>query len=75
VTDLAIVTAADSSHAGPLGNLLFSIALFEPFARVIVYDLGLEGHEVKALEAPEIRRFPFERYPAHVAMAARSYAW
>lgn len=75
MTELAIVTGADSSHFGPLRNLLMSLELFEPSTRVVVWDLGLTGDERHALEGHELRLFPFGAHPPHVAMAARSYAW
>jgi len=75
VIDLCVVTGADSSHFGPLRNLLMSLELFEPSTRVVVWDLGLTDEERAALEGRELRRFNFEAYPPHVAMAARSYAW
>jgi len=79
---LTIVTGADSSHFGPLRNLLLSLEYFEQAAHVVVWDLGLTAEEREeleeereGLEALELRRFPFEAHPPHVAMAARSYAW
>ncbi len=81
MSDLVIVTAADGSHFGPLRNLLYSLELFEPMARVILYDLGLGAAAIDDLrttwarDGREIRRFPFEKHPPHVGMAARSYAW
>lgn len=73
--ELAIVTGADSSHFGPLRNLLMSLDFFEPSTRVVVWDLGLTGDERHALEGRELRSFNFGAYPPHVAMVARSYAW
>lgn len=71
--DLTIVTAASSNHFRPLLNLLYTLDTFEAGSRVIVYDLGLEA--LDQLHARELRRFPFEKYPRHVALDARSYAW
>ena len=68
---MIVVTAASENHWAPLRNLLASLRHHEPRTPVIVYDLGLKSPVV---DVPLIR-FEFERFPAHVGMAARSYAW
>ncbi len=42
---LTITTGASSNHFLPLQSLLWTIAKFEPTARVIAYDLGLTPDE------------------------------
>jgi hypothetical protein len=74
---LTIVTGASSNHFLPLQSLLWTIAKFEPAARVIVYDLGLTPDEHATLrDAPpfylanwELRTFAFENYPPHFSLA------
>src|SRR5262249_566990 len=59
---MILVTGASSNHFSPLKNLLYSLSLFEPKSRVLVYDLGLSLPELEELAASgrEIRRFRFE---------------
>jgi uncharacterized protein DUF1647 len=74
--DLTIVTGASSNHFLPLQSLLWTIAKFEPTARVIAYDLGLtrDEHAYLAHTPPfylpnwELRTFDFEKYPGHFAI-------
>jgi hypothetical protein len=76
---LTIVTGASSNHFACLRNLLMSIRLFEPNARVLVFDLGLSASERQQLIEGdfECRRFEFDRYPAHVNIQRNrgEYAW
>lgn len=77
MNDLVIVTGASSNHFRCLTHLLFTISRFEN-ARTIVYDLGLEPHQLERLkEKWEVRRFPFEKYPPHFDMRVGmgQYAW
>jgi hypothetical protein len=74
---MRFVTGASENHAQPLLRLLASIAVCEPSAPVIVWDLGLtEGQRIALACLPKIdlRRFPFERYPGHVARLD-CFAW
>jgi hypothetical protein len=79
MSELVIATGASSNHFGCLKNLLFSISLFEPKTRVIVYDLGLTAEEHDELEKDgyEVPRFRFQDYPPHVdiRVEAGQYAW
>lgn len=82
---LTIVTAADTSHFGPVQNLCWLLARFEPDTKVIVWDLGLTADQLKLLnEVPPfalkdftIRKFDFSKYPAYFSLKdnAGSYAW
>jgi hypothetical protein len=79
MSDLLIVTGASSNHFNCLKSLLYSISLYEPQSRTIVYDLGLTEKEVAELVAAghEVRFFRFEDYPPHVNInvAHGQYAW
>jgi hypothetical protein len=73
-----VVTAASSNHAGPLRFLLDSLRRLD--ARVVCYDLGLTGHEARALprwDKLSLRPFNYAAYPPHldVAVNAGEYAW
>jgi hypothetical protein len=75
-SQLCIVTGASSNHFLPLQSLLWTIAQFEPTARVIAYDLGLTADERAYLEHTppfylkhfELRTFDFSKYPDHFSM-------
>jgi Protein of unknown function (DUF1647) len=79
MSELVIVTAASSNHFECLRNLLYSISLYEPRTRTIVYDLDLKPAEVRKLEADhwEVEKFPFEKYPPHFDLKIErgQYAW
>jgi hypothetical protein len=74
-----IVTGATSNHFKCLLNLLSSIDVFEPYAKVVVYNLGLTLSEVQQLSAKRIecRKFEFDFYPAYVNIRVNrgEYAW
>jgi len=79
MSDLVIVTGASSNHYHCLRHLLFSISLFEPDTRVIVYDLGLKPRQRTGLEDEgfEVRTFRFENYPPYLDIRVNrgEYAW
>jgi hypothetical protein len=70
---LTLVTAASSNHFRCLQSLLWTIAKFEPLARVIVWDIGLTAAEHSTLrDTPpfylanwELKTFDFAQYPSH----------
>lgn len=72
-----IVTAASSNHFRCLLSLLWTIAKFEPLARVITWDIGLTTEENSILrDAPpfylanwEIKIFDFAQHPPHFNLA------
>jgi hypothetical protein len=76
-----IVTAADASYARCLHQLLLSAERrgLRTGHRFVAYDLGLTDRWREHLRHHfpwcELRRFPFEAYPPHVALPQRSYAW
>ena len=77
---LTLVTAADTSHAQSLLNLLASIQQHERETRVVVYDLGMTDPELIELKSRfgyEVRTFDFAKYPAFfdIRIAAGEYAW
>lgn len=80
---LHIVTAADSSHGDSLIQLLGSIQIHEPQARVSVVDMGLSHEQLQTIENAfselhfDISKFPFEKYPSFfdVKIKAGEYAW
>jgi hypothetical protein len=86
-SSLVILTGANHAHFWTLLNLLDSVAVHEPAATVVTYDLGLTEAQRLTLrasyKAPRHvhRRFAFERFPAHFAMEgagsnpAGEYAW
>jgi hypothetical protein len=77
IPKLTISTGASSNHFLPLQSLLWTIAEFEPTARVIAYDLGLtaDEHAYLAHTPPfflkqfELRTFAFANYPPHFSIA------
>ena len=76
---LTVITGASSNHFRSLQNLLASLDLFEADSHVVVYDLGLRSNEAERLRAKrrDVRKFPFDRYPAHVNIRIQrgQYAW
>jgi hypothetical protein len=76
-----IVTAGDAGYARCLHQLLLSAErrALHTAHRFVAYDLGLTERWRKHLRHRfawcELRRFAFEAYPPHVALAQRSYAW
>jgi hypothetical protein len=79
-SSFTIVTAASSNHFRCLLSLLWTIAKFEPRARVIVWDLGLTAEEHSTLrDAPpfylanwELKTFDFTKYPPHFNLNAHA---
>jgi len=63
-----IVSGASSNHFRCLKNLLFTLSIFEPGTRTIIYDLGLSLEEKRELEGQncELREFPYVDYPPHI---------
>lgn len=78
---LTFVTASDTSHAKSLGNLLTSIHQFLPYARVVVFDLGMTENELVDLKNrypfATIEAFPWQEFPAYfdIRIEAGQYAW
>lgn len=77
--ELTIVSAASSNHFQCLINLLHSIDRSRVEGRKIVYDLGLDDSESRALAArcDSVRKFDFAAYPRHldIRVNAGEYAW
>ena len=76
---LTILSACGSRHFPRLLNLLHSIERSRVDARTIVYDLGLEESENRALaeRAGAVRKFDFATQPPHVDIRVNrgEYAW
>jgi hypothetical protein len=77
-SELIVVTAASSNHAGALRHMLASLKRLD--AAVVCYDLGLTPQEIDALprwERLAVRRFDYAAYPPHmdVTVNAGEYAW
>lgn len=78
---LRIVTGADSSHLRSLCELLESLAMHEPDADVVVWDLGLSQDQRSEIERrhPDHRleTFDFAAHPPHfdITRNAGEYAW
>ena len=73
-----ILTGASSNHFVAVQNLLFTISQFEPAAKVIFYDLGLQQSESDWLSGDtppfylkdfQVRKFDFTKYPPHFNIA------
>jgi hypothetical protein len=81
VTAPTILTAADQAYWRCLWQFLRSAERMgiERQARIVAYDLGMDTATVECLRgrfpSVEFRRFDFSRYPPHVALATRTYAW
>ncbi len=79
--EFVLVTGADKTHYKSLVNLMRSIGTWEPNARVVVYDLGLDRHQRKdlALSFPsaDIRVFDYSKYPDYfdIRKNAGEFAW
>jgi len=78
---LTIVTAADEAYWRCLWQFLSSARRggIDRQAPIAVYDLGLTAvtrdRIKRAFPQTEFRAFDFSRYPPHVAVATRTYAW
>jgi Protein of unknown function (DUF1647) len=77
--NLTIVTGASSNHFRSLERLLYSLSIFAPRTRTIVYDLGLALTELEELASRStiVRQFRFPAYPPHVDISKDrgQYAW
>ncbi len=70
---LTIITAAESRYFSRLQTLLWTVSVFEPQSKVIVWDLGLTQEQLDLLNniptfcLPnwEIRKFDYSRYPSY----------
>lgn len=79
IQELVLVTAADSSHAKSLKNLLISIDKYAG-VRTVVWDLGMktgELEEIKKHAKVTLRKFPFNEFPDYFNISINSgqYAW
>lgn len=78
---VTFVTASDTSHAKSLVNLIRSLRLLIPNARIVVFDLGMTSKELLNLKSmfPSVRleSFPYHDFPAYfnVRVEAGQYAW
>jgi hypothetical protein len=77
-TDLIVVTAASSNHAGALRMMMASLARLD--AEVDCYDLGLTRDEIAALPRwgrARVQAFDYAGHPPHmnVHVNAGEYAW
>ena len=78
---MIIITGADHTHARSLRQMVASVKRHEPDVSLIVYDLGLTDYQRWLLTRRhpklDLRRFPFERYPAHLNIRINTgvYAW
>ena len=78
---LTIISASDRTHQRSLRNLLRSLCRFEPTAKVIIYDLGMDNSFLEKLrdefKSVEFKSFPYEKYPSHydIRVNAGLYAW
>jgi hypothetical protein len=78
-----IVTASDKEFFDSLIQLLNSINKYEPNAKIIVYDIGLEQNQIRELNEKftvEYREFLFHSYPDFFASRDSfgklgAYAW
>jgi len=74
-----VLTGANAPFYRSLVQMLLSARRHGLLERCRVFDLGLDEDQHAALlrrfPGLDLRRFPFERYPGHVAMEAESYAW
>jgi hypothetical protein len=78
---LTVVTAADETYWRCLWQFLSSARRkgIDRRTHIVVYDLGMQAptrDRIKqAFPKTEFRSFDFSRYPPHVAVATRTYAW
>jgi hypothetical protein len=82
--NLVIVTGANHNHFKSLKQFVASAIKYEPFSKVIIFDLGLtasQSAEIRKLietnPLVEIREFLFKNYPPHlnIEVNAGEYAW
>ena len=65
-TKLTIITAADSQFFESLVQLIKSIRVHEPDAKIIVYDIGLDDLQIEKLNQFDLfqfKKFNFKKYP------------
>ncbi|GLC56016.1 hypothetical protein PLESTB_001055600 [Pleodorina starrii] len=77
VTNLTVVTGCSASFMDRLENLVASLQYWAPYTRVVVYDLGFTSEQlgqIRCWRETELRRFPWERFPAHLR-DLRTYAF
>ena len=78
---LTIVSGADATHGVSLLQFARSVVAHEPFARLVLYDLGLTSRQRSRIRqaAPRAkwRRFDFAKYPPYfdITVSAGEYAW
>jgi len=82
--NVTIVTAADTSHAKSLCQLLCSINQHLPNCSIVCFDLGMtieERLEVRRIlngsNSGELRTFPYDDFPSYfdIRINAGQYAW
>jgi len=82
--NVTIVTAADSSHAKSLCQLLRSVITRLPTCSIICFDLGMTNDErsqatelLAKVDYGELRLFPFDDHPPYfnIRVNAGEYAW
>jgi Protein of unknown function (DUF1647) len=83
---MTIVTGASSNHFKCLCHLLFSLGVYEPHTRIVVYDLGLSSQEcahLRNFKGLNFRKFNFAKHPEWMGLRASGnkgersgqYAW
>jgi hypothetical protein len=78
---ITILTAADEAYWRCLWQFFRSARRMgiHRHARIVAYDLGMKAQTLARMQRRfpqvEFRRFDFSRYPPHVALATRTYAW
>tara|TARA_B110000008_G_scaffold129877_1_gene132134 strand:- start:1214 stop:2437 length:1224 start_codon:yes stop_codon:yes gene_type:complete len=63
---LKIITASDSKFYDSLIQLIDSIRTFEPDAKIVLYDIGLNNSQIEKLKNYklfEFKKFDFNKYP------------
>lgn len=79
--DLVIVSGADSSHFKSLVQFIKSVIYYEPWSKLVIYDLGLVKTEADYVKAnfPEVlfRTFDYSKYPSYfnIKNKAGRFAW
>jgi Protein of unknown function (DUF1647) len=83
---MTIVTGASSNHFKCLCHLLYTLGIYEPHSRIVVYDLGLSSQEnahLRTFKGLNFRKFNFARHPEWMGLKASGdkgersgqYAW
>lgn len=81
MSDITVITGADTSHGRSLIRLPQLIRKYEPDVRIIAWDLGLSPEERKQFcsknRDTELRTFDYSQYPAYfnIKKQAGEYAW